>query len=90
MNKETAIDSELLRDLLRHLYRADRFEMRDGDTWGADYSAHIVASRLGDLADSGYSCVSAHESTTGSTIWFDRSLSIVSRDVVAAALGWQA
>ena len=59
---------------LRSLYLHDRFEGRNGAAWCPDYSHLIARSEYEQLERDGFGCVGRHESATGRTIYFDRTL----------------
>jgi hypothetical protein len=67
-----------LYEFLRVRYKYDRFEGRNGLVWGEDTSRRITQGSMDQLRDCGFGCVSQHESITGSAVFFDRDLTIIS------------
>ena len=68
-------------EFLKRYYRAEFFEGRNGSIWGINYSYN--------LARVGYGIILKHESITGETIYYDRSLTILFGDRITQALGGQ-
>jgi len=55
-------------------YKRDRFEGRDNDIWGRDYSACVAQSASDDLKRHGFALISKHESATGCAVYYDATL----------------
>lgn len=60
---------------LKKHYRHDRFEGRNGNVWGQDYSHIVAKSSYKTLEAMGSGVISRHESNTGEPIHYDKSLS---------------
>jgi len=76
-----------VRTFLRSWYLHDRFEGRDGPTWGADYSGVVAASTREALEAHGVACVSMFESRTRCAVWFDRSLRVLNPIIAGGGEG---
>ena len=57
-----------MRAFLKARYKHDRFEGRDGTTWGENYSLIVAQSHLDDLIANGYGFISKFESATGQVV----------------------
>lgn len=71
------VSQEQLYNFLKKHYRHERFEGRNGKTWGESYSINIANHSYRDLADYGYSLISSHESATGKAVIFDTNLNVM-------------
>lgn len=60
-------------ELLAKHYKFERFEGRNNNIWGKDYSMVVTRSFLNYLRDYGNACISRHESNTGRAMWFSLS-----------------
>lgn len=65
---------EQIHEFLARHYKRDRFEGRNNEVWGTDYSLCVAKSRHADLLSRGQSLISHHESLSGRAIYFDRRL----------------
>jgi hypothetical protein len=61
---------------LKQHYKHDRFEGRNGNGWGKDYSSNVARGSYQALENYGYTCISQHESKTGDAVWYDRDLAV--------------
>jgi len=66
VSSQTALPSSAdMRVFLKAHYKHDRFEGRDNETWGRNYSQLIVDSALATLRDHGFGYISVHEDAAG-------------------------
>lgn len=63
-------------EFLKRYYRAEFFEGRNGSIWGINYSYNLARVGMNMLERYGYGIILKHESITGETIYYDRSLTI--------------
>ncbi|ENH3412331.1 hypothetical protein ABWC92_004624 [Escherichia coli] len=61
-------------DFLKTHYKPSRFEERNGEIWGYDYSRRITRNALEDLKKYGKSFVSRFEDRAGEGFSFGREL----------------
>lgn len=73
MEKHTLTLGQVHEFLNAH-YKHDRFEGRNGKTWGEEYSMNIARDRMKDISKGLYTCISAHDSKTGEAVWFNYRL----------------
>lgn len=64
-------------NFIKKHYKHSRFEARNNQGWGEDYSHRIVASYVVDLEKYGVSHISRHESVTGEGLTFDSNLNFI-------------
>ncbi|BDO22400.1 hypothetical protein KAM645c_54900 (plasmid) [Klebsiella quasipneumoniae subsp. quasipneumoniae] len=76
-------------EFLKRYYRAEFFEGRNGSIWGINYSYNLARVGMNMLERYGYGIILKHESITGETIYYDRSLTILFGDRITQALGGQ-
>lgn len=69
-----------LKSFLREYYLHSRFEGRDGQAWGDDYSDAVTRSTAEHLLATGISCVDMYDSNRGRVVWFDRALRVLNPD----------
>lgn len=74
-------------EFLKAHYKHDRFEGRNNNSWGKDYSACIARSSYQAIESHGYTCISKHESKTGDAIWYDGSLNMSSYEEMRKRYG---
>lgn len=74
-------------EFLKKHYRPEFFEGRNNSVWGADYSYNLARSDMVMLEKYGYSIILKHESLTGETIYYDRSLTILFGERIIQAMG---
>ncbi|WP_228148421.1 hypothetical protein, partial [Klebsiella michiganensis] len=67
-------------EFLKRYYRAEFFEGRNGSIWGINYSYNLARVGMNMLERYGYGIILKHESITGETIYYDRSLTILFGD----------
>jgi hypothetical protein len=77
---------EAVKTFLREYYLHSRFEGRDGDVWGRDYSDVVTRSTMESLQDHALSCVSQYDCNRGRVVWFDRSLTVLNPDEAPAQI----
>jgi len=71
---------ELYEFLLTHR-KPSRFEMRNGNEWGNNYSNNITQSHFDDLKLYGVSVISHHESMSNQSVKFGRDLINVNHEL---------
>lgn len=62
------VEAPSLEAFLDAYYKHDRYKGRDGEVWGKDYSAHILASAREHLSNYGFVVIGHYESRTGDTV----------------------
>lgn len=62
---------------LQKRYLAKRFEGRNGNGWGNDYSRNIAAHHYKDLEDFGFSLIGRHESANCECVIYDADLKLL-------------
>ncbi|MBL5885647.1 hypothetical protein L6R44_10640 [Enterobacter cloacae complex sp. ECC445] len=70
-------DFQQVYDFLKKHYKPSRFEERNGDIWGYDYSRRLTRSAIEDLDKYGKSYVSRFEDRAGDGFAFGRDLVIL-------------
>ncbi|HHD7473848.1 TPA: hypothetical protein ACOVJJ_004400 [Klebsiella oxytoca] len=73
-------------ELLKRYYNPVFFEGRNGTLWGEDYSFNLARMGMIMLEKYGYGIILKHESLTGETIYYDRSLTIISEEKIIQVL----
>ena len=73
-------------ELLKRYYNPVFFEGRNGTVWGDDYSLKLARMGMKMLEKYAYGIILKHESLTGETIYYDRSLAIVSEEQIIQVL----
>ncbi|KAF1045641.1 hypothetical protein [Xylophilus sp.] len=77
---------EAAKDFLREFYLHSRFEGRDGEVWGRDYSDIVTRSTVESLEKHALACVSQYDCNRGRVVWFDRSLTVLNPDEAPAQI----
>lgn len=65
---------EQVYEFLKQHYKHDRFEGRNTETWGSDYSMTVAEGVTKQLNHGIYTLISHHESKTGEAVWFNHKL----------------
>ncbi|MDE9483962.1 hypothetical protein KKJ06_20530 [Xenorhabdus bovienii] len=62
---------------LKKHFRAKRFEERNGNVWGDNYSHNIAAHHYKDLKYYGYSLIGQHKAVNGEGVIYDANLTLL-------------
>ena len=77
LNAGTFPDFQQVYDFLKNHYKPSRFEERNGEIWGYDYSRRVTRNAIEDLDKYGKSFVSRFEDRTGEGFSFGKELIIL-------------
>ena len=73
---KTLTDVPKMHAFLKTHYKRERFEGRN-DGYCPNYSTKVAISRLEDLQNYGYLCISRHESVTGCFVLFNKEGAVI-------------